>query len=89
MDDDSDEESGTTAVEVRVQQTKVPVASEYGTKLFFNLCKMQNHEQTCAICLESCLECAKCMALLVPCMHTVHLACLYKMERPQCPVCRR
>ena len=64
------------------------LAKEWGAKQWFEMCKATGKAQECPICLESCLECQSCLALLVPCFHTVHYKCLFSMQNPECPVCR-
>ena len=64
------------------------LAKQWGAEQWFDMCKATGKTQECSICLESCLDCKMCLAVLVPCMHTVHYRCLFSMESPECPICR-
>ena len=64
------------------------LAKQWGADQWFDMCKATGKTQECSICLESCLECKMCLAVLVPCMHTVHYRCLFSMDHPECPICR-
>ena len=88
-EEESEEEEESINITCHYKQASPPLlANQWGANQWFEMCKETGKSQECSICLESCLECEKCLALLVPCMHVVHYRCLFSMQRPECPICR-
>ena len=88
-EEEESEEEEDDSINITFQQQCAPMlAKQWGADQWFEMCKETGKSQECSICLESCLECEKCLALLVPCMHVVHYRCLFSMQRPECPICR-
>lgn len=86
---ESEEESIGSSLSITIKKNIHPLlAKQWGADQWFDMCKTTNNKQECPICLESCLDCKLCLALLVPCMHVVHYRCLFSMARPECPICR-
>ena len=89
VQEESEEESGDEDLQVSIKYTPTPLlAKQWGADQWFDMCTATGKAQECSICLESCLDCKMCLAVLVPCMHTVHYRCLFSMESPECPICR-
>ena len=72
-------------VEVIIEQNKV--VSTFLANQYFDLCKEVGREVTCAICLESWLDCRRC-ALLLRCGHAFHSSCWLASTIETCAVCR-
>ena len=91
LDSDESEDEGEqqNVYNINVKESKKPLlATSWGSDQWYEMSKATNKELTCSICLESCLDCKNCLALLVPCLHAVHYRCLFQMEKPECPICR-
>ena len=86
---DSDSSEDNNPIVIKMDPPQKPLlATPWGSDQWFDMCKQTGKDLTCSICLESCLECKNCLALLVPCLHSVHYRCLFQMEKMECPMCR-
>ena len=72
-------------VEVIIEQNRV--VSTHLTHQYWEMANALNEEITCAICLDSWLDCKRC-AIILRCGHCYHSTCFLASEDDRCAICR-